>query len=1058
MTIQVANIYGWLKLSIIELVIIMTIKRFQRVSIVFLLSMDSSEHGYFEGKFEKQLTEFLEHCDSEVQKFRNSFKTPYSLDTHPKVVDFGQSVLPSFRPHTKPLPNGASDEVKFVHISVGLEDYINTHLHTEMLHFIRMLYIVEGSNLSHIYQQIIIISAEVNAVASLVFQQMNAYLNSIDASANVKATRGQIRFDYFLCYLVFKLILCAVSAEQALRDNYDLLQENEVIVGDMPDLLGQLAASFQFSDILSEVLFAYISDSYQDLVLNNSSWWLLFVFISMVHEDYPDAILNLNKILKVLDSRPPVLNLGFTNFNLREFMTSRLSSVKIKLLSDVSGFREEQLQEFDSDLQVVKKYEVFVRQWVSRMNTEVSRSTSQRDMLNTRITILIQGVELLQFLYNYVSNGVFEHLSLGVAIPSKAVVSKILKLFELCITIVMEFKKQQRFIERNLELYSLHILQSVYTNVGKLAVECEVANPSLLVPYLELVVGSSFLRGNAKALFNNVKVLMMKHDQLQNMYHIVSSVEKNLSLLVHQNKNLLEVYVQNINLNELNVKMVMSLINSLCKCENFGNTGNMEKYKDFIEESILQTLVKRLSSHIEQNLRLMVYKQQEDQYNKGEAAQSVELITVLEDVNYLIYGKFYFNLKREVEAKLSEAFYNFVSSNTKDWIIYRKMFLLANSYYNLKLVDFLMDIVPNTSAIQLIGKKGSNNDTDALNQEVSIDNLMEILLNKIPNHSGNTPEYSYSFIGNCFVQNFSFSNHLLVIKLNHITNIIRSNGYYEIKVIFNSLYTAQKELMTKLFELLYDDELQAALVKESRERTVMYFETEEDKSGLKNYDYSVLNRVVAAIGNVIGLIRLISLSCELYSLNQQKYHDVNDMQESTSLAKHEQQIYLESTKKSNRHDDYLKLLTKTLTSSLAANGSEKPKLYLVAPFMSIFQANSMIARRTEILKARKSNQIGNSCFVDDGFYVGMAYLLLLFDQFASFESLSLFEQAADNFKPPPAVKPSKSTDSFIGSILKLGSSSKTQDNNENYASLYKLHEYEVMKHVMFSTRLLTSDR
>ncbi|GAB5370806.1 hypothetical protein AAMO2058_001524900 [Amorphochlora amoebiformis] len=416
------------------------------------------------------------------------------------------------------------------------------------------------------------------------------------------------------------------------------------------------------------------------------------------------------------------------------------------------------------------------------------------------------------------------------------------------------------------------------------------------------------------------------------------------------------------------------------------------------------------------------------------------------------------DVKERVTHYLDTTFYNLTTVTLHDWRIYAEMRNLAYEEYGLKMAE--------------VHLPGSSHYSEALD-------ILEIMRNI---HIF-VARYNYNMNTQMFVEQATDQKHLNTISIKHIADSIRTHG----SGIMNTTvdFTYRRFLGRKLMlfsEFLFDDHIRSRLLKD-----IKWFKNNGDK--LKNkYPFpraekfnrairklgvtkkgetylDKFRRIITEIGNALGYVRTVRSAGMQYSSNAIKFvPDLDDIADFTELVE-EQHLSpetgeacsnLDSVLKSltdsfSRNTEYLKILVDVIKPALKKDRFRHlDNFHIIVPPLTFNFVEKMSIAKERISK--KSGK-GEASFTDDGFALGLAYLLKLLDQDTAFDSLHWFN----------AVKDFVNEKKFeIARQKKQRSKSSTQDLQHVSLTIKRLHnirrEFELLYYSFTGARIFFSEQ
>ena len=427
-----------------------------------------------------------------------------------------------------------------------------------------------------------------------------------------------------------------------------------------------------------------------------------------------------------------------------------------------------------------------------------------------------------------------------------------------------------------------------------------------------------------------------------------------------------------------------------------------------------------------------------------------------------------FDVKRYIEEYMNKKFYQLTTNNLNDNQTYQKMRVLARNKYDLNLHEVYLP---------------------SQNLETGKD-ILEVVRNLASFAKG----YTHNLHSQQFVEIVKdSSSYINIIGVQQILSSLYTHGKGIINSIINAGFKYISKNVESIIGILEDDYIISMLKDEQRF-------WEEEKANI-NYNYPLergLNlqqkimqydnnkkngsipkciKIITQIGNVVSLVRCIRTALMDYNshninllttYNTNEFNNLIDrisLQADTDPSSKSSQISQNMiTNTQNSLIDSSKLLCKTISSLKQTGENEINYLEILVssfresinkekmPFIELFAfllppliiqfINTAINARDNLLKKNKSEE----CFYfsDDGFIMGMCYLLKLFMADKKFESLNYFPSVIQYYQNK---KGDKKTDKYSGGINTL---------NEREIASFK-EQYELQYFTYTSASLLFTD-
>ena len=505
------------------------------------------------------------------------------------------------------------------------------------------------------------------------------------------------------------------------------------------------------------------------------------------------------------------------------------------------------------------------------------------------------------------------------------------------------------------------------------------------------------------------------------------------------------------------------------------------KYKENNGFDMVKTLRKNVIVMFEKNFLNILCKDIEDDLRKQIHTMFIERLNppAFSDVNlndYLKIKKFklfdcVMDIKRYVEEHMNMMFYKMTTLSLNDWQTYQQMRVLAKHKYGLNLHEVFL---PSQNLVQ--GK-----------------DILDIIrhLKKF------TQNFTHNLHNQIFIEIPKDTNYVNVIGVKQILNSLYTHGTGIVNSVLNKAFGHISKTIPSLLDILLDDYVLSYL---KDERTYW----NENKSKI-NYNYPLSNaeklrakiitfdenkkvnsisksiQYITQIGNIVALARCIRTALMDYNsqnvniLTNNNINDYNQISQlislqvdndpdnpdnnssniSSNLLNNIQNSLNDSNKLfcetinnlkqiGKNTINYLEILVTSFGDALSSEKLPEMELFsfLIPPLTITFIDNAINARDNLM----KKNKIEESAyFSDDGFMIGVCYLLKLFACDKKFESLNWFPSVIKYYKDRQNQKQKK--DKNISGVNTL---------NERQISSYK-EQFEILYYTYTSATILFTE-
>ncbi|XP_065340377.1 WASH complex subunit 4 [Cloeon dipterum] len=699
-----------------------------------------------------------------------------------------------------------------------------------------------------------------------------------------------------------------------------------------------------------------------------------------------------------------------------------------KSKASASGGRESQLQQRSQALpKDAHVYFFIVCDWLIQLDACMRRDTTQLklDDLHTKCAILLQGLEFVQSMSQMVKTFFNLHAHLGVPIARSSVVN-LCKLVELIKHIEGAYQVRSIAFAESLNHLIQHLTYQLLLIVASMKKNLPADNKrnssartealaALQVMELclqgpcsaerRLLVRTSFswaaqLRSVSLEELNSFRSLLSKLDAMCELRERLRHSADCSFLYWH--RVVLPIHFSRMLDNAADLARLKYLFAAFQDCstamENVKHLGSpstlQSQFKNEMFAVLKLKLLDPLCQEIETDLRLRVHSHLQVPDGSRSNFQCMLQAMPLRFFDDLL------SIPAYVEQYLSATFYNLTTVALHDWKAYGEMRVVALHRYG---VSAVQDHLP----------------SHTLEQGLDVLHVTRNLPAFVASHV-------YNLNNQVFVEKHSGNKYLNTIGVQHVANSVRTHGTGIINTTVNFTYQFLKKNFQSVSQFLFDARIKSRLMKDLRH----FHETKEQsdqkysfsradkfnqgirKLGVAPDGSSLLDQfrmLVTQIGNSMGYVRMMRSGSRLYISKAISFvPDLEDVVSFEKLASEEglSELNLQAAKEldlvlnsllSNfdKGIEYFQLLVDVFTSvSKDPKNSHLKLFHAIVPPLTINFVEHMVTCKDKLNK----NLREGAAFTDDGFAMGVAYLLKVLELDSEFDSLHWFHSIKDRYE------------------------------------------------------------
>lgn len=457
---------------------------------------------------------------------------------------------------------------------------------------------------------------------------------------------------------------------------------------------------------------------------------------------------------------------------------------------------------------------------------------------------------------------------------------------------------------------------------------------------------------------------------------------------------------QKMDFNKINY--MINSTNHFIEEENFTKSDNfqcIQMFKETVSKELNQEVILKICNYIETYLRLDFHSNLQLDTNNPFQTTINDYRCMIRSKPLQINGK-HVIIKNNLEHYLSNMFYNLTTVSLADWKTYGGMRRLAADKFNLITFE---DHLP----------------TQTLEQGLDVLEIMR-------NIQVFVSRYLYNLNNQIFIEQSSNNKHLNTINIRHIANSLRTHGTGIINTTVNFTYQFLKKKFYIFSQFMYDEHIKSRLLKDLKyfrdnrmksNQTYSYERADDFNKGIKKLGLSpegqsyldLFRLVISHIGNAMGYVRMIRSGGLHLCSNATVYLPVLDENLKFTDLLRENGINSENllnaakileydiknlSKNYTQGTNYFKLLVEAFAQFFQNPKNEHLKnFYLIIPPLTINFIDHILTAKDKMTKKNKEGAI----FTDDGFAIGLAYILKLLDQTSDFNSLRWFNSVRSKY-------------------------------------------------------------
>lgn len=670
-----------------------------------------------------------------------------------------------------------------------------------------------------------------------------------------------------------------------------------------------------------------------------------------------------------------------------------------------------------------------VASWMIKMDSSLADVEKLFGDLNRKCTLLVQGLMLAWNISHQVKTITNLHVTLSKPMVKSSVLA-LFKMVEMLKAIEATFHRQSILICESITHVVQHLsyIALVAINQAKKKIISDKKYSERHLDVLSaLLLAEKSLNGpgtKERRLITNlvmslgIQMKSFRDDELNSFVSVMKKLDIICDLwekltnacdcsFLYWHKIMIPIYLTDLFDNAVDVHRIhyliaalrdsvgpMKTIRHLSSPQELLNSYDKEIY-NYLKENLIDPLCRDIETDLRLHSHSHLQLDDRNPFNVG-----LKHLSQLLTIKPIRFFDRYINIKAHVEHYLDKIFYNLTTVALHDWKTYDEMRSLARQKYGLVTVEAHLP-------------------SQTLEQSLDVLEIMR-------NIHVFVSRYLYNLNNQIFVERTSNNKHLNTINIRHIANSIRIHGIGIMNTTVNFTYQFLRKKFYIFSQFLYDEHIKSRLIKDQRyfrenkaQINQKYpFERAEKfnkgirKLGLTPDNESYLDQfraLISQIGNALGFVRMIRSGGLHCCSNAIRFvPDLDDIVSFEELCKEENlseecinaaakldSVISNLTKNFSEGTEYFKLLVDVFAAAFRdSKNMHLRNFYIILPPLTLNYIEHSISCKERM---NRKNKIGAS-FTDDGFSMGVAYILKLLDQYQDFDSLHWFQSVRDKYR------------------------------------------------------------
>uniref|UniRef100_A0A4W3I8L6 WASH complex subunit 4 n=1 Tax=Callorhinchus milii TaxID=7868 RepID=A0A4W3I8L6_CALMI len=691
-------------------------------------------------------------------------------------------------------------------------------------------------------------------------------------------------------------------------------------------------------------------------------------------------------------------------------------------------FLQQKAQTLSKDVQ---SYYLFVSSWMMKMESILSKKQSMdkfAEDLSNRCGIFIQGILYANSLSNIIRTTMNLYMSMQKPM-TKTSVKALCRLVELLKAIEHTVHRRTMVIADSvchIAQYLQHQALNSIATAKKRVISDKKYSEQRLDVLSALVLAENALNGPstkerrlviALALSVGTQMKTFRDEELLPLQvvlkklDLVTELRERVRVLcdcsfLYWHRTIFPIYLDDVYDNAVDAARVHYMFSALRDCvPPMKHARHLESTQLLLEcfdkeimDVLNEHLLDKLCKEIEKDLRLSVHTHLKlDDRNPFKVG--IKDLTHFFSIKPIRFFNRFIDAKAYVTHYLDKTFYNLTTVALHDWATYSEMRNLATQRYSLMMTEAHLP-------------------SQTLEQGLDVLEIMR-------NIHVFVSRYLYNLNNQIFIERTSNNKHLNTINIRHVANSIRTHGTGIMNTTVNFTYQFLRKKFYIFSQFMYDEHIKSRLIKDIR----FFKETKDQndqkypfdradkfnrgirKLGLTPEGQSYLDQfrqLISQIGNAMGYVRMIrsgGLHCcsnairfvpDLEDIvNFEELVKEEGLSEETQIAARQlDSVLSDLTRNSAEGTEYFKMLVEVFSPEFRSpKNMHLRNFYIIVPPLTLnFVEHSISCKE----KLNKKNKVG-AAFTDDGFAMGVAYILKLLDQYQEFDSLHWFQSVREKY-------------------------------------------------------------